>query len=61
MALDQAVVALGAAAGHEVEPAVERREQLRDLLGLVLAVGVHQHDDVAGDRVEAGCSAVDLP
>ena len=43
----------GTAAGDEVEPAVERvPSSAGDLVGIVLAVGVHQHDVLAVDVVE---------
>ena len=61
VALDEAVVALDAPPGREVEPAVEGAQQLRDLLRLVLAVGIHEHDDVAAGALEAGLQRGRLP
>ena len=48
------VVAPRLPAGDEVEAFVELGEELRDLGGVVLEVGVDGHDDVAASLEEAG-------
>ena len=53
-ALDEPVVADGPAAGHAVEALrLEVVEQAGHLLGVVLTVGVHEHDELARDVLEA--------
>jgi len=47
-------------AGDEVIALVELREEVRDLGGVVLEVGVDRHDHVAGGDLEAGCQRRDL-
>ena len=48
------VVARGAAAARDVGPVGERGDEPRDVLGLVLEVAVHRHDDLAAGAREAG-------
>ena len=55
-----------AAAGQEARPlgevgaGLQRLDEARDLGGIGRAVGVEHHDDVAGDRGEAGAQRVAL-
>ncbi len=53
-ALDHPVVAHQAAPGDQVDASAEGVEEGRDLPGIVLAVGVHQHHDLALGALEAG-------
>ena len=61
VALDRPVLAHPSpAARDQVEPAVERVEERRDPRGVVLPVGVHEHDDVAPQVGEGGGQRVAL-
>ena len=48
-------------AGHEVEPLLELRQQVRDLGGVVLEVAVDRDDGLAAAWANPAASAVDLP
>jgi hypothetical protein len=52
---DEGVMAVALPARDDVEALIELRQQIRDLGRVVLEIGIHRDDDVAGRDLDAGC------